>query len=126
MRYLQHSGLALANSLSSMLNVSVLIWILRRRIGPLQGRMIFRSVIKIFSASLVMGIFAYYGAYHGVEGNLWLSSGHALKKIFYLGRGILMGVASYVILCTALKVEEFEVMRKWIFKIPAEGKSKVS
>ncbi len=126
MRYLQHAGLALANSLSSMLNVSILIWILRRRVGPLQGRMILRSVIKIFSASLVMGIFAYYGAYHGVETTLWLSSGHTAKKIFYLGRGILMGVGSYVIMCIIFRVEEFETTRKWMFKLPAARGGEVS
>lgn len=125
MRYLQHGGLALANALSSMLNISVLIWILRKRTGPLQGRKIFGSVIKIFSASLVMGLFAYYGAYHGVESALWLSSGDTARKIFYLGRGILMGAGSYAIMCIAFRVEEFQTTWKWIFKRTASNNGKV-
>ncbi|MEK6777285.1 MAG: murein biosynthesis integral membrane protein MurJ [bacterium] len=125
MRYLQHAGLALANSLSSMLNISVLIWILRRRIGPLQGRKILSSVIKIFSASLAMGLFAYYGAYHGVESALWLSSGHTARKIFYLGRGILMGAGSYAMMCITFRVEEFQSTWKWIFKRTASSNGKV-
>jgi len=109
---LKHNGLALANSLASVLNVGALVWILRTRIGPLQGRRFFRSFLKILLASLVMGVCAYYGA--GVA--FWDLPGHPLTKFLHLGRGLLFGVLSYLLMCWILRVEEFRSVRMWFVK----------
>jgi putative peptidoglycan lipid II flippase len=111
---LKHGGLALANSLASMLNVVILVWILRARMGHLQGMKFFRSFLKILLASLIMGLFAYYGA----RAPLWGLSGHTLEKMFYLGRGILFGVISFFMMCAVLRVEEFSTMKQWLFSRP--------
>jgi putative peptidoglycan lipid II flippase len=115
---LKHGGLALANSLASMLNVVILVWILRARMGHLQGMKFFRSFLKILLASLIMGLFAYYGA----RAPLWGLSGHTLEKLFYLGRGILFGVISFVMMCAVLRVEEFSTMKQWLFSRPTSDR----
>jgi putative peptidoglycan lipid II flippase len=43
---LAHAGLALASSLSAYVNAALLCWILRRRLGPLGGRAIVRSLAR--------------------------------------------------------------------------------
>ncbi len=107
-----HNGLALANSLASMLNVALLVWILRGRIGRLQGRRFLYSLAKILLASMVMGVCAYYGA----DSELWAAGGQGLQKAFYLFRGLLAGVISYVAMCLVLRIEEFRIARSWIWK----------
>jgi putative peptidoglycan lipid II flippase len=109
---LKHGGLALANALASILNLGMLAWILRARVGPLQGIKLLRSGIKILLASLVMGVVAYYGA----GTNYWEISGQTVKKLLCLSRGILFGVISYFVMCLLLRVDEFKVMRRWMFK----------
>lgn len=52
-------GLALATSLSSMINMSFLLIILRRRIGRLGGRHLLNSFVKFLLLSLLMGCCAY-------------------------------------------------------------------
>jgi putative peptidoglycan lipid II flippase len=109
---LKHGGLALANSLASMLNVGMLTWILRGRLGQLQGRRFLRSFAKILLASLVMGGCAYWGA----KTALWSSPGHTLEKLFYLSRGILVGVVAYIAMCLVLRVEEFRSAKAWLLR----------
>lgn len=52
---LSHGGLALATSLASMLNFCLLVWVLRRRLGELNGKTIIESVAKSVICALVMG-----------------------------------------------------------------------
>jgi len=56
MKILSHSGIALATSLSSMINLGLLITFLRRKIGPIGGKEIIKSAIKSLICSLIMGI----------------------------------------------------------------------
>ncbi len=55
MRPLAHGGLALATSLVAILNMSILFWFLRRRIGRLGGKRILTNFIRILIASSLMG-----------------------------------------------------------------------
>jgi putative peptidoglycan lipid II flippase len=52
---LNHGGLALANSLAAMLNISLLTIQLRKKIGRMDGRKIFFSLLRIIPASIAMG-----------------------------------------------------------------------
>lgn len=52
---LKHGGLALANSLSSMLNVILLLRALGIKLGPLDENKLKKSVIKIAACSVIMG-----------------------------------------------------------------------
>ncbi len=59
MKPLQHGGLALATSISALFNAIALIYCLRKRLGLLGGRKIFRSTIKMFFAACSMGVTIY-------------------------------------------------------------------
>jgi len=109
---LKHGGLALANSLSSMLNVAALVWILRRRVGPIGGTAFLRLLLKILPASAVLGLCAHYGA--GTE--LWKLHGHTMAKFYKLGWGILLGGGAYTVMCLLLRVQEVWIVRDWLFR----------
>jgi len=59
MHPLQHRGLALATSISSVLNFALLFEMLRRKIGPMGGRVLARAASKIFLASLLAALAAF-------------------------------------------------------------------
>ena len=52
---LKHGGLALATSLASIVNLLLLVWALRRKIGMLGWRLIATSAARSLGTSLVMG-----------------------------------------------------------------------
>ncbi len=102
MQWLSHGGLALATSLSSMLNFGLLMRALRKRIGHLNWSSIFTSLIKTVVCSLLMGVM------------IWMSSAYLIPadshSVFSAFKGvfacILIGIGSYGILAFALKCEE--------------------
>jgi putative peptidoglycan lipid II flippase len=47
---LAHGGLALASSVSGYVNAALLLWVIRRRLGPLGGRVLTESVGRTFAA----------------------------------------------------------------------------
>lgn len=57
--HLREGGLALSTSIAAFLNLGLLAYLLRRRIGPLRGPEIASSLGKIVPASLVMGVSCY-------------------------------------------------------------------
>ncbi len=57
---LGHRGLALGTSLASLLNAGMLFWLLRARLGGLEGKRLLNSMIRISLASAAMAVAAYY------------------------------------------------------------------
>lgn len=57
-----HGGLALATSVGAIVNCTGLIFILKRRIGRLGGRLIAASFVRSFFASVIMGIVVWFVA----------------------------------------------------------------
>ena len=57
---LQHGGLALATSISALLNVLLLVYFLKKRLGLIGGRLILISTLKLALSSTLMGIQIYY------------------------------------------------------------------
>ncbi len=51
---LKHGGLALSASASAAFNLAALLWLLRRRLGPLGGRRIMASLARVGIATAVM------------------------------------------------------------------------
>ncbi len=87
---LRHGGLALATSLAAGVNFSLLIIILKKRLGRIGASQIVRSFGQSLTASLVMG---------AVIGTIslntpWLASG-TLYKILYLAVVLCLGIAIY-------------------------------
>jgi len=97
-----HGGIALSTSLVCFFNLVVLMEILRRRLGGVDGKKIAISFAKISFASIILGVVAFYGwrvtvLYVGVS---------LLGQILSLGVGILLGVIIYIGVATLLKIEE--------------------
>ncbi len=108
---LKHGGLALANSLASWINFSLLFLILKRRLNRVDGRRIITGFLKIAASSAVMALVA--GAL--LRGPIWHQSGFVTKKAVYLFLTIMVSTAVYAGCCRLFGVQELsEVLR--IFK----------
>lgn len=88
---LKHGGLALATSLSAGLNFILLLFFLRKKIGPLNGIRIWTSFIRYSIAAGIMAI-----GMHWVMGMVqWGIEGFTIEKLFMLIAAISLGIAAY-------------------------------
>lgn len=104
-------GLALTTTIAVGLHTFVLMWILRRRLGGIDGRRIAASMGKMFVASGVMALAA-WGMYHGLE--RWPTFARALHghKVVATGMELLaaggIGVIIYAATSWVLKIQELQ------------------
>lgn len=91
-------GLALGNSLAITAEVLVLMAILRRRWGSVEGRQIGRSLLRVLLASAVMGV-AVVGVGALAQANGWDAMAQLLA-------GALVGVTVYIVAGLLLGVQE--------------------
>jgi putative peptidoglycan lipid II flippase len=107
MRPLSFRGLALATSLSAMLNMFVLVQLLRRRVGPLDVAGLTVSFLKILGASVVTGaiLAAVQKAYP-----MNLETSPLLSKAVYLVVLFLAAAGSYLVVTAALGVKELQLV----------------
>ncbi len=103
---LAHGGLALAVSLSAMLNISLLTWQLRKKIGRIDGRRIFKSLIKIVPASLAMGVIGLWISMNP----LWNKGGNTFVKAQLLGGCIAVCIMFYLVVMWILRSEELKFL----------------
>jgi putative peptidoglycan lipid II flippase len=102
MQPLKHSGLALANSLASMVNVIVLIIILNKKIGTFLDRNFYHSLLKIIISSLVMwGAILLVGIFIP-----WNTNGNFKTRLTYLVLAIAVGAITYFVCSYILKSPE--------------------
>jgi putative peptidoglycan lipid II flippase len=99
---LKHSGLALANTLASGINFTLLFFFLRRKLKRVDTRRILHSFVKIIFSSSVMGVVG--GML--LHGKVWQIHGNTLNKIFYLSGTVTICVGIYLFLSYLLKSEE--------------------
>jgi len=99
---LRHGGLALASSLSALGNMSLLLWLLRKKIGPFGGRAIAVSGLKGLIASLPMSAVVYGVLLLGD----WSRVGGKLVKGSVLGAAVLVGIATFLAAAHLLGCEE--------------------
>jgi putative peptidoglycan lipid II flippase len=99
---LKHTGLALATSLASTAQVSLLLLILRRRIGLLDGRRMAKSFAGSLVASVVMGAVA-WGICARID---WLVPGRTVLKAGVMTAAIVAAGVVYVAVTYALGSEE--------------------
>jgi len=95
------SGLALATSLSGSFNFFLLFFILRKKIGGIDGYRISISFIKVFAASMVMAALIYICAFKIVCG------------LFVV---ILIGMVSYCLAAFMFDVKEAREFLKWALR----------
>jgi putative peptidoglycan lipid II flippase len=96
MRPMGHGGLALANSLAVSVEVAILLLILRRRWGSVEGRQTLNTMGRSLGATLLMGL-AMAGALALGRGagfsSLWLLiAGGIAGGIVYLGAGYVLNL----------------------------------
>ena len=102
MKPLLHGGLALATTLSALVNMLLLLWFLRRKIGPFGGRGIIICGIKSLAASIPMIVAVYYAC----QWTDWSLSGHKLTKLLVLGGAIGSGILVYAAVVRLLRSNE--------------------
>jgi len=99
------AGLTLANTISSTLNVVLLIVYLHKKIGPLGGMNILSSVWRVLLASLCAGA----AAFPFSRMDVWAQDGNLFEKVLYLGLAGLCGMAVFFIMAAALRVPELSI-----------------
>ncbi len=105
-RPLLHGGLALANSVATIIETLVLLVILRGRLGGVDGQRLLRSVAKTSLAAFVMG----FGVYWFVG----LSQG---SHILIRGGGaIVLGGTLYLAMSLVLRSEEVIALRRILLR----------
>ena len=104
-RLLGFRGLALGTAVSSIFNAVALLWLLRRKLGTLDGRRILLAFAKVALASVVMGAAAW-------SGERWLElmvPGHStLARLLHVVGGIGFGLAALAAASRALRIAEFD------------------
>ena len=107
---LQHAGLALATSLSSILNLVLLSRELRKVLGKINFRKHIESLTRHFACSVPMGLVAYLICSSGD----WTQAGRSLSKLFLLMIGIGIGAGVYLACSYCTKDEEMLFLLKMV------------
>ncbi|MPZ16864.1 MAG: murein biosynthesis integral membrane protein MurJ [Luteitalea sp.] len=114
-RVIGFAGLALGTALASLVNGGVLFWLLRRRLGGIDGRRIAVAFIKILVASIAMGAAAWL-----VEQQLalWLPGRQLVLQLARVMASIAVAIAVLLACSRLLRIEEFnEALRRVIRRI---------
>jgi putative peptidoglycan lipid II flippase len=99
-------GLALGTAIAATVNAGLLLWLLRGRIGGLDGARSARALLKISIASLLMGVTA-WSVHHGLEAAL-PGSGTPIRAVRVFS-AIAAALAVLAGAARLLRVEEFTV-----------------
>jgi putative peptidoglycan lipid II flippase len=103
---MKHAGLAVANSLASILYVSLLLVWLRKKIGEIDRARIMRSLLQIAAASAATGWVAYWV----VGRTSWMNPGYWGEKILILGAAIVAGMFTYIVISYLLRNDELSFL----------------
>jgi putative peptidoglycan lipid II flippase len=103
--WMGYRGLALGTALAAMFNAGLLLWLLRGRIGGIDGRRIMLAFLKILGASIAMGLAASFAV-------AWLTAvvpgSGTIVRALRVGASILIGVAVLVASARLLRIAEFD------------------
>ena len=103
---LKVGGLALATSLSSILNLCLLSHFLRKRIGGFGGKRIMLSCLRILMASAIMGFLLL------VVMRILPVADSTLKKLANLLISIFIGSGSFVLISMLFKFDELKILKR--------------
>jgi putative peptidoglycan lipid II flippase len=112
---LQHAGLMLALSISTSVQVFILIVVLRKRLGAFGFSKAFAGILKIIAASLCC-LFVMLFLSNLIDWN----TARFFHKVLLLGGLLCAGGVSYLVLCYFLKVPELGVFINKVFRRWAE------
>lgn len=110
---LGHGGLALAYSLAGIANMVILLYILRKKIGSIDGRKMLTSFIQTLAASVIMG-FAAYESSVLIAG--FIDVGGKAGQILQVGVGISAGALVFLFIVILFKMEEVELAKSLLLK----------
>ncbi|HJR58839.1 MAG TPA: murein biosynthesis integral membrane protein MurJ [Vicinamibacterales bacterium] len=103
-RVMGYRGLALGTAIAAIFNAVVLLWLLRGRVGGLEGRRVAVAMAKITLAAMAMGAAAHFTAAGLTE--ITPRGGEAAKFVRVFG-GIGAGLAALAAAARLLRIEEF-------------------
>lgn len=104
---LPHGGIVLSTTIVTYFNFFILIEILRRRLGGIDGKKMAVSFVKTGVASAGLGVAAFF-SWKGLASVF----GQSLKgQVISLGSGILAGILAFLLIAFALRQEELHLTR---------------
>lgn len=108
---MKEGGLALANSLSAVLNSIILFALLRRRLGTLQGRLLASAAARITVAALIMAA-ACWATHWWLSG--WLPHTTLMHNLVLVFGPITVGAVVYFVAAFLLAREEMQaILHGW-------------
>jgi putative peptidoglycan lipid II flippase len=116
-RIMGYRGLALGTALAAIFNAGVLLLLLSRRVGGLEGARVLRAFVKIALAAIAMGAAAFWS-------EAWLRGvwpgGGTLAQVVRVFGPIGVGVAVLALASALLRIEEFtEAVQRVVGRIRA-------
>ncbi|MCD6083764.1 polysaccharide biosynthesis C-terminal domain-containing protein, partial [Candidatus Aerophobetes bacterium] len=105
-RPLKHSGLALATSISMLVNMLILFFLLKRRLREMEGARIINSLFKVslISAAMGMGVRYLLGMLSSPE------SSSLATQAFQVSLAVIAGLVIFCSLAYLIKLEEFKLV----------------
>ncbi|RMG75441.1 MAG: murein biosynthesis integral membrane protein MurJ, partial [Chloroflexi bacterium] len=98
------AGLALANSLATLIESAILWWLLTRRVSGIHDRYILQGAGRALAASLLMG------------GVVWLITLIELPKLVHLILGTSAGVITFFGLAIMMRLDEVAIITRRVFR----------
>lgn len=109
------TGIALATSIVNIVNVALLLWLLRRRLGTFEGRRTFSTGARAAVAAVLAGVAALgVSLFVGDRG-----AADALSTAALLAAAGGVGVAVYLAASWGMRVEEIRAVRDLLRRRPA-------
>jgi putative peptidoglycan lipid II flippase len=99
-------GIPFAISIANVAGSAALLYLLRRRLGRIEGRKIARSTLLVTVASAVLGLVA-FAVWWGLDEVLGRSFGGQLVS---LSAALVAGAAAYLFSCRLLGVRELDAL----------------
>jgi putative peptidoglycan lipid II flippase len=99
-------GIPLATSFVNIAGTAVLLALLRRRLGRIEGRETADSFARVVAASTALGAAA-FGVWYGIDAAVGRSFG---GQVLSVGLALAVGAGVYLIACKALRVREMEAL----------------
>ncbi|RJQ48016.1 MAG: murein biosynthesis integral membrane protein MurJ [Nitrospiraceae bacterium] len=105
---MKHNGLALANAVAATVNFSVLFFMLRKKLGRVDGRKIAVCFLQILAASSITGLIAWFIT----KGEMWMQSGRALQKAGIMSGVMALYLGIYIVIMHLFGSEELKYFVK--------------
>lgn len=104
---MQHAGIALAATLAAIVQLVALIWLLRRRSGPIGMSQVLRSTVRTSVASAAMGATVVGLARLGD----WQRGGNDPKNLGVFLGTVVAGTVVYLVVAAALRAPELDDLK---------------